>query len=239
MVFLRKKIALLLSITMMLTLILPGFSYAKEGKTFHKNTSNEQLLNQNNPTETDESTEEINNGENITEGAEPDNVVVWAIRVGYLLYKSYTKYVSRQEEYVRDAVEANYGFPDESSNRVIRSWYLPTAGKSVTLKFGTCSGSGMTHILARHVPEYYVERLLQSENSFFDPNTSINTIEGLISNAITNNESKIARYGFTSTGTVVYGVDSQWRSIKLVIKNGTVITFYPDGWGQATDERNV
>ncbi|WP_139490036.1 hypothetical protein [Brevibacillus dissolubilis] len=171
--------------------------------------------------------------------AAPQSTVATDATYSWNLYSSYMDYIPTGARYtyktcssVNTAVTNYYGVANSSAN-LLRNF--PVSGKNVRLEYGYCTGYGMTHILARHVPEYF-NGSITSTQSLYNPGTSFATLENAMSNTISSNATTVSSSGFTSTGTAVYGYVSG-GSVKLIIKGGKVITMYPNGWGLGYDLR--
>ncbi|WP_128896097.1 hypothetical protein [Longirhabdus pacifica] len=138
---------------------------------------------------------------------------------------------------VNNATQGYFRLPTTYANQTIES-YSVGAGKYVELNFGGCSTYGMTHILSRHVPEYFIGNVTRIQ-SFFNPGYSIGYYENLVEQIVYENAYQILQYGFTSSGTAVYGnaYGNPAYPVKLIIKGGKVITMYSSGWGIGEDLR--
>ena len=104
--------------------------------------------------------------------------------------------------------------------------------KTQTIKVGSKSvkitKDRMEHILVRHHPRYWNGTYAsKKEQSFFDPDLSVNDIKNIIANGVRKNASKIEKGMKKNEDTVFYTTVNKVK-YKIVVSNkGTIRTCFP------------
>ena len=82
---------------------------------------------------------------------------------------------------------------------------------------------GMNHILVRHHPKYW-DKSVKKKQTFFDPKTSIDDIDDLVSKTVTANRDELMRIG-AGRGQVTAVING--KEYVMGVNNGRIAQFYP------------
>lgn len=118
---------------------------------------------------------------------------------------------------------------------------IKNSNDGISLDYGGPRQYGMTHILARHSPEYWTGEYNgygKDPLSKFDPRTSMKDIEKSIQNVMDdgNNPKRIQQHiDENKFSKKAYYGKSGGKKYKLIIDSGSIVTVYPDGWNVVED----
>lgn len=184
-------------------------------------------------------TSQIDNGGNESVAARVRGLFTIVTRA-FAVYSKGEKISERVEEAeIEDAIKEHFGIQLYTSGRNLKKWNVGR-GKNVILEAGDDSTYGMEHILAKHVPKYFnqyddAEKAMRRNKdiTFFDKNTDVGDVFENLDYVINKYKSRISQRGFKNgkEDFTVEGKDG--KDYILVIKDGEVITFYPDRWNRA------
>lgn len=246
--FLKKTNSLVLALSLAVVTILSPttVAYAEERVEVPKLVKKSQQVEL---TEEEAVTEEEEIQEAEVRAAPLIPIVLIIIRSGimYIKYKNKVEeaYEKVKESYVRKEVEEHYPKQTKNADRdwsgdverdtTLEVFRIKGTKSGIFLNFGHPDKFGMTHILARHHPEYWTgdyNGYGRDPLSMFNPETSISDIEEIIQDVMDddNNPERIKEHidNDKFSKKAYYG-KSGGKKYKLVIDSGSITTIFPYG----------
>ncbi|MBU8715144.1 MULTISPECIES: hypothetical protein [Brevibacillus] len=251
--FFKKTNSLVLALSLAIVTILSptAAAYAEERVEVSKVAKKSQQGELTEETVTEE--DEIQEAELRAAPLIPIVLIIVRAGVMYIKYKNKLEeaYEKVRESYVKKEVEELYSNKiedrdrewdgDVKSDTTLKVFKLKGYPDGIHLEFGDPDDYGMTHILARHHPEYWTGDYNGYDRdplSMFNPSTSMRDIEKIIQSVIDYRENsqwmkeRLDQGNYKPKGYVGYHDGNLY---KLVVSGGSITTLYPYGWNEVEE----